>query len=141
MLNYLEHILSFTFVSLFSFFSTRMYINSIIEYRLKRGERKRRKRGRTFKEWFFFTRYRDVAPPIMLKWYFCNVIVYLITVITLFIMCAINFDGNKAKSFYIFVGILMILPQGVVGCFFTDRRKPFWWGIPRWVDPKKRYKK
>ncbi len=55
----------------------RGYIGDIICYRLNTSARKKRRKNPSFKEWFLYTRYRDVVPKFFLIWYFVRIGVYI----------------------------------------------------------------
>lgn len=53
-----------------AFISIRSLLSGIISYQLNNSAYKKRKKGMRFKEWFFYSRYREEIPKILLLLYF-----------------------------------------------------------------------
>lgn len=69
----------FLFISLLwigSFLAIRNTLWGIKELYLSKHERKRRKQGQTFKEWFLYSRYRNEIPRILIWLYFIVLIIH-----------------------------------------------------------------
>lgn len=60
----------------FSFLTIRQILGGVKELYLSKHEKKRRKKGQSFKEWFLYSRYRDGIPTVLLWLYFIVVIAH-----------------------------------------------------------------
>lgn len=60
----------------FSFLTIRQILWGVKELYLSKHEKKRRKKGQSFKEWFLYSRYRDEIPTVLLWLYFIVVIAH-----------------------------------------------------------------
>lgn len=61
---------------IFSFIAVRSFLNGVKELYLSKHEKKQRKKGQSFKEWFLYTRYRIEIPTIFLWLYFIVLIIH-----------------------------------------------------------------
>lgn len=59
-----------------SFLAIRNILWGIKELYLSKHERKRRKKGQTFKEWFLYSRYKKEIPRILIWLYFIVLIIH-----------------------------------------------------------------
>ena len=83
-------------------------------YQLNNSAWKKRKKGMTFKEWFFYTRYRKEIPRVMLLLYFVIVVIHPSVLVICFLLYLLGphpeIGGNFAKGVMWFdVGCLVIL--------------------------------
>ena len=100
----------FVIIGLFllSFWMIRWYLWGIKTYPLNTSARKKRKKGETIREWFFYTRYRQEIPKFFLGLYFVVVILNAAAILAwivqhfigpypdvgyLIFLCLVAFDG------------------------------------------------
>lgn len=118
-----------------SFWIIRWYLWGIKIYPLNPSARKKRKKGETIREWFFYTRYRQEIPKFFLGLYF---VVLIVNVAALLVWIVQHFMG-----LYPDVGYLIFLCLAAFdGAWMLLLRLMFWsrdGSMPyeRWA-PKKR---
>lgn len=71
---YHQQIIAIILCALLAFLTIRWYLWGIKTYPLNTSARKKRKKGETIREWFFYTRYRQEIPKFFLGLYFVVVI-------------------------------------------------------------------
>lgn len=131
--------LAVTLCFLLSFFFQRGFLWSVKNYYLNTSARKKRAKGQTFKEWFFYTRYRNEIPKLLLWLYFFSVIFHLLVLVCIAVAAAVEpFQILTSlftriiffydKAFILLIGILFWQPRGG-------------FKIDRWISKPKRKKK
>lgn len=132
---YYDQLIGILLCWLLSFWIIRWYLRGIKIYPLNPSARKKRKKGETIREWFFYTRYRQEIPKFFLGLYF---VVLLVNMAALLVWIVQHFMGP-----YPDVGYLIFLCLAAFdGAWMLLLRLMFWsrdGSMPyeRWV-PKKR---
>ena len=57
-------------------FYIRLFMSSVIHYQLSDSAAEKRKKGQSKKEWFLYSRFRDVLPRFAVIWYFIVVVIH-----------------------------------------------------------------
>ena len=132
---YYDQLIGILLCGLLSFWILRWYLWGIKIYPLNPSARKKRKKGETIREWFFYTRYRQEIPKFFLGLYF---VVLLVNMAALLVWIVQHFMGP-----YPDVGYLIFLCLAAFdGAWMLLLRLMFWsrdGSMPyeRWA-PKKR---
>lgn len=132
---YYDQLIGILLCGLLSFWIIRWYLWGIKIYPLNPSARKKRKKGETIREWFFYTRYRQEIPKFFLGLYF---VVLIVNVAAVLVWIVQHFMGP-----YPDVGYLIFLCLAAFdGAWMLLLRLMFWsrdGSMPyeRWV-PKKR---
>lgn len=132
---YYDQLIGILLCWLLSFWIIRWYLWGIKIYPLNPSARKKRKKGETIREWFFYTRYRQEIPKFFLGLYF---VVLLVNMAALLVWIVQHFMGP-----YPDVGYLIFLCLAAFdGAWMLLLRLMFWsrdGSMPyeRWA-PKKR---
>ena len=132
---YYDQLIGILLCGLLSFWIIRWYLWGIKIYPLNPSARKKRKKGETIREWFFYTRYRQEIPKFFLGLYFVVVILNAAAILAWIVQ---HFMGP-----YPDVGYLIFLCLAAFdGAWMLLLRLMFWsrdGSMPyeRWV-PKKR---
>ena len=132
---YYDQLIGILLCWLLSFWIIRWYLWGIKIYPLNPSARKKRKKGETIREWFFYTRYRQEIPKFFLGLYFVVVILNAAAILAWIVQ---HFMGP-----YPDVGYLIFLCLAAFdGAWMLLLRLMFWsrdGSMPyeRWV-PKKR---
>lgn len=132
---YYDQLIGILLCGLLSFWIIRWYLWGIKIYPLNPSARKKRKKGETIREWFFYTRYRQEIPKFFLGLYF---VVLLVNVAAILVWIVQHFMGP-----YPDVGYLIFLCLAAFdGAWMLLLRLMFWsrdGSMPyeRWA-PKKR---
>lgn len=132
---YYDQLIGILLCWLLSFWIIRWYLRGIKIYPLNPSARKKRKKGETIREWFFYTRYRQEIPKFFLGLYF---VVLIVNVAAILVWVVQHFMGP-----YPDVGYLIFLCLAAFdGAWMLLLRLMFWsrnGSMPyeRWA-PKKR---
>lgn len=132
---YYDQLIGILLCGLLSFWIIRWYLWGIKIYPLNPSARKKRKKGETNREWFFYTRYRQEIPKFFLGLYF---VVLIVNVAAILVWIVQHFMGP-----YPDVGYLIFLCLAAFdGAWMLLLRLMFWsrdgdMPYERWV-PKKR---
>lgn len=132
---YYDQLIGILLCGLLSFWIIRWYLWGIKIYPLNPSARKKRKKGETIREWFFYTRYRQEIPKFFLGLYF---VVLIVNVAAILVWIIQHFMGP-----YPDVGYLIFLCLAAFdGAWMLLLRLMFWsrdGSMPyeRWA-PKKR---
>lgn len=132
---YYDQLIGILLCWLLSFWIIRWYLWGIKIYPLNPSARKKRKKGETIREWFFYTRYRQEIPKFFLGLYF---VVLIVNMAALLVWIVQHFMGP-----YPDVGYLIFLCLAAFdGAWMLLLRLMFWsrdgdMPYERWA-PKKR---
>lgn len=132
---YYDQLIGILLCGLLSFWIIRWYLWGIKIYPLNSSARKKRKKGETIREWFFYTRYRQEIPKFFLGLYF---VVLIVNMAALLVWIVQHFMGP-----YPDVGYLIFLCLAAFdGAWMLLLRLMFWsrdgdMPYERWA-PKKR---
>lgn len=132
---YYDQLIGILLCGLLSFWIIRWYLWGIKIYPLNPSARKKRKKGETIQEWFFYTRYRQEIPKFFLGLYF---VVLIVNVAAILVWIVQHFMGP-----YPDLGHKILVCLGVFdGIWMFLLRLMFWsrdGSMPyeRWA-PKKR---
>lgn len=132
---YYDQLIGILLCWLLSFWIIRWYLWGIKIYPLNPSARKKRKKGETIREWFFYTRYRQEIPKFFLGLYF---VVLIVNMAALLVWIVQHFMGP-----YPDLGHKILVCLGVFdGIWMFLLRLMFWsrdgsTPYERWV-PKKR---
>ena len=132
---YYDQLIGILLCWLLSFWIIRWYLRGIKIYPLNPSARKKRKKGETIREWFFYTRYRQEIPKFFLGLYF---VVLIVNVAAILVWVVQHFMGPYPDVGYL---IFLFLAE-FDGAWMLLLRLMFWsrdGDVPyeRWV-PKKR---
>lgn len=139
-MKYISCIVALTIWSFILYFSVRSFIYSVISYKLNKSAYKKRKNNQNLIEWFFYIRFRDVVPKIMLIWYFGHILLYFVSVFIVAFMALLGIKIEIVRIVCEIVFAIEVIP-GLI-CYFMFRRIKHrdWQGVSRWVDRHKRNK-
>lgn len=134
-----DELIVFTLLFFFMFISLRGFIMGICDYCLKKGERKKIKKGQSFKEWLLYSRFKNVIPKILLYLYYSFIISHFIFDLFILVAIILNKFSNIVHSLtvdiiFIDFGILLILNIA----FYTPKRGEYNYG--RWIKKRRRCK-
>ena len=120
--------------------SVRLYINAIIEYKLNKKALQNRKQNKSFYKWFSYSQYRDVVPPIMLFWYFAEIIFTFTVSAMSLAMYFFSVTRVILNTIFVVCLIIAITPRVFLSLFWG-----WYYGIPnkeqaaKLVDLSKKY--
>ena len=74
-MRFLNQIIISSLCFLVSFIFLRGFLYGIKRYKINNSAYKKRKKDETIKEWFFYSRYKDILPKFFLYFYYFNILV------------------------------------------------------------------
>ena len=90
----------------------RLWLSMIIDARIRsRSARKKIKKGQSFKEWFFYTRFRDVLPKFPLYVNIGMVFYFVIALLVFLVLMALKVKYESA----LYICIIHLIPYFVLG--------------------------
>ena len=112
----------------------RYFLDSVIQYQLSESAERKRREGQSKKEWFLYSRFRDVLPRLAVIWYFILVVIHpLILAVSIILTLAgvpIEVEKEIAKMTFIFDAVWM----AVLRLLFWSSKKTF--KVDRWIKKK-----
>ena len=119
----------------------REFISGLEVYQLNTSAYKKRVKGQTIKEWFFYTRFRDVIPPIFIAIYFGVIIGHLLILVVCIILYYITDQYHTiGRKIVIGVYIWNLVWGGVLHILFWQPKKREY-KYERWIEKKRGQKK
>ena len=79
------------------FFLMRGFLGSVICYQLNKNAIKKRKKGQSLKEWFLYSRFRDVLPRLAVIWYFIVVAIHPLILVACVILTLADVSNEIGK--------------------------------------------
>jgi hypothetical protein len=130
---------------LLAFFYIRGFLYGLKRYQLSNGALKRRKNRETFKEWFFYSLYKDEIPRILRVLYYSILIVHLVGLIACLLIHFIEIPFIESPS--MIGGIIAVKIVGgfnaiwmlVISLAFGGPKRSF--AYERWITRKSKPKK
>ena len=130
----------FCLLFLYSFY-IRGFISGLEVYQLNHSAYKKRVKGQTIKEWFFYTRFRDVIPPIFIAIYFGVIIGHLLILVVCIILYYIT-DQYQTIGRKIVIGVyIWNLVWGVTLWLLFWKPGKREYKYERWIEKKRGQKK
>lgn len=124
---------------LISLLYVRGFLYGIKRYQLNNSAYKKRKKGESFKEWLFYSRYKEEIPKILRVLYFSVLIIHptcLIACLSVYIMkLSLNIGGIIAINTVCFDALWMLV---IVLLFWSPGRD---YAYERWITKKRGQKK
>ncbi len=122
------------------FFQMRLILGGITIYQLNNSARKKRLKGQSLKEWFLYSRFRDVLPRLAVIWYFIVVAIHppILVAYIILMLAGVPFEMSKwvALSAPIFDMVWII---GSWFLFYDPKDGGYKWS--RWIKKKRGMKK
>lgn len=132
-----RQILVISLMSLLSFFYIRGFIYGIKLYQLNNSAYKKRKKGETIKEWFLYTRYKDVIPKGWRIFYFFLLVLHAVFFIICIVGCIVGNSISQtigdfiAKFAFYFDGVWVF----IFHLLFWSKKPGY--AYERWIQKKK----
>lgn len=125
---------------LYSFFDIRNTLYGVKELYLSKNERKKRKKGQTFKEWFLYSRYRSEIPKYLIWLYYVVLIIHPILLISIFLAYLFVSLRNITSILTISIIIFDIFWSTLIVVLSWKPGSP-WMHYERWIKKKRKVKK
>lgn len=125
---------------LYSFFDIRNTLYGVKELYLSKNERKKRKKGQTFKEWFLYSRYRSEIPKYLIWLYYIVLIIHPILLISIFLAYLFVSLRNITSILTISIIIFDVFWSTLIVVLSWKLGSP-WMHYERWIKKKRKVKK
>lgn len=123
-----------------SFLDIRNVLWNVKELYLSKRERKRRKQGQTFKEWFLYSRYRNEIPKILIWLYFIVLIIHPIAFIC--VCVALFVESCRKITSVVTIVVLVFDLIWMVGTFLLSWKPGSpWLHYEQWIPKPPKDKK
>ena len=122
------------------FFLMRGFLGSVICYQLNKNAIKKRKKGQSLKEWFLYSRFRDVLPRLAVIWYFIVVAIHplILAVCIILTLAGVPNEVGKWVAVSTF-GFDLFWIIGSWFLFYDPKDGGYKWS--RWIKKKRGMKK
>ena len=133
-----EQLIVDTGVFFVSFVAIRAFLGGLIRYLLNNRAYKKRKKGETFKEWLFYSRYKEEIPRMLRRFYFVILFIHpasmIASIVLYFIPLPPAVDPGYLLSSTIFLFDAVWITV-IALLFWTPTRER---GLPyeRWISKK-----
>lgn len=135
-----KQVILVSFLSVFSFFSIRSTLWGVKELYLSKNERKRRKKGQSFKEWFLYTRYREEIPTVLIWLYTVVLIIHPISLICVIIAVFVEIIQSVTSVITIVIIIFDSLWEIII-FFLSWKPGAPWHHDEQWITKKPKKKR
>ena len=136
-MNFKNQITVISLLFILSFLFLRMFFYGIKRHCLNNSAYKKRKKGETFLEWLFYSRYKKEIPRILRIHYILVVLIHLFC----FMFCALLYivhrptlAGDIAARIVFWFDVIWIL---IIALLFSGSKPGFIY--ERWITPKNRH--
>ena len=118
-----------------SFTDIRWFLYGVKRYQLNNSAHKKRKKGETFKEWLFYSRYKEEIPRILRVLYYTILIIHPTCIIICLFAHVITLPFNLGEEFAIFIAAFDVIWGLVLHLLFWSHgpRTPY----ERWITKKR----
>ena len=133
-MNIWRQVLVIFLIFCIAFWSMRGFISGLKVYQLNNSAYKKRKKGETIKEWFLYSRYKDIIPKTLYILYYVLIIIHFL----ILIVCIIFHFLSLEKW-----GEIISIVTVVVDCLWIlILRLLFWRSSPgyaysRWIKKRR----
>ena len=119
---------------LLAFIYIRAFVGGVRGYLLNKSAYKKRKKGETFKEWLFYSRYTDVLPKALYRFYYAILLMHPVCLLLCIFICVINLSSNIGEIIAVTVACLDVIWMFVIRLLFWSSKKEF--PYSRWIKKK-----
>lgn len=129
---FLNQIIITSLCFLISFIFLRGFLYGIKQYKLNNSAYKKRKKDETIKEWFFYSRYKDVLPKFLLYFYYFNILMHLLIMIVCILSRMMNLSCNVGGTVAIVIACYDALWIVVIALLFWSPGRAY--AYERWIS-------
>ena len=122
-----------------SFCSLRVFLYGIKRYQLNNSAYKKRKKGENFREWLFYTRYKEEIPKILRVLYYAVLIIHPVCVITCLLTHITILPINVGEALAIFIAGFDVIWMLVLALLFWSPGPDV--AYERWITKRRGQKR
>ena len=120
---------------LIAFLDVRGFFYGIKRYQLNNSAYKKRKKEETFKEWLFYSRYKEEIPKILRVLYYTVLIIHPTCLIVCLIVHIITLPLNLGEALAFFIAGFDVVWMLVIGLLFWSPGRDY--AYERWITKKR----
>ena len=117
----------------------RGFLYGIKRYNLNNSAYKKRKRGETFKEWLFYSRYKEEIPKILRVLYYTVLIIHPFTLIACLFAYIIQLPLNLGGALSTYIAGFDVVWMLVIALLFWSPGRDY--AYERWITKKRGHKR
>ena len=122
-----------------SFVFVRGFLYGIKRYQLNNSAYKKRKKGETFKEWLFYSKYKEELPKMLRVLYYTVLIIHPVCLIACVFTYIIKLSLNLGGAVAIFIAGFDVVWMLVIALLFWSPGPDY--AYERWITKKRRQKR
>ena len=116
---------------LIAFLDIRGFLYGIKRYQLNNSAYKKRKKGETFKEWLFYSRYKEEIPKMLRVLYYTVLVIHPVCLIACVVACIITLSVNLGEALAIFIAGFDVIWMLVLALLFWSPGPGY--AYERWI--------
>lgn len=120
---------------LIAFLDVRCFLYGIKRYQLNNSAYKKRKKGETFKEWLFYSRYKEEIPKILRALYYTVLIIHPVCLTVCLFAHIITLPLNPGGALAIFIAGFDVIWMLVLALLFWSSGPGY--SYERWITKKR----
>lgn len=120
---------------LISLLFLRGFLYGIKRYQLNNSAYKKRKKGETFKEWLFYSRYKEEIPKILCVLYYTVLIIHPVCLIACVFTHIITLPLNLGEALAFFIAGFDVVWMLVIALLFWSPGPDY--AYERWITKKR----
>ena len=121
------------------FFLSLLYIRGFLygvkRYQLNNSAYKKRKKGENFKEWMFYSRYKEEIPKTFRILYYAVLIIHPTGMIACLLVYIFGLSANAGETFAIFIAGFDVVWILVLALLFWSSGRDY--AYERWITKKR----
>ncbi len=138
-MNLRDQIIGILCAYIYSFLYQRSFLSGIKSYQLNNSALKKRKKGETFREWLFYSRYKEEIPKIFRMLYYCILIIHPFCLIACVLLYLLTSSLNKSYMLARNVMVWDFVWILVIKLLFAHVKREF--PYERWIKKNRGQKK
>ena len=124
---------------LIAFLDVRGFLYGIKRYQLNNSAYKKRKKGENFKEWLFYSRYKEEIPKILRVLYYTVLIIHPTCLIVCLFVHILTLPLNLGEALAFFIAGFDVVWMLVIGLLFWSPGPGY--AYERWITKKRGQKR
>ena len=134
-MSFKNQVIVITLCFFISFLFDRGFLYGIKRYQLNNSAYKKRKKGETFKEWLFYSRYKEEIPQILRSLYYTVLIIHPVCLIACVVAYVITSSLNFGGALAIFIAGFDAVWMLVIALLFWSPGPDY--AYERWITKKR----
>ena len=122
-------------VFLIAFLHIRMFLLGLKTYQLNNSAYRKRKKGETFKEWLFYSRYKEEIPKMLRVLYYTVLVIHPVCLIACVFTHIITLPLNLGEALAFFIAGFDVVWMLVIALLFWNPGRDY--AYERWITKKR----